>query len=396
MSMPNSRRQSLRRSPPSGASHSAESPEPMPHAAAHVPETPEGDTRLAPDPAASSDEPQDQEPVEQSLPLLRKTKRQTLSPNLASHEPAGPSPAISSVSGPLSPGARLVRSGSTGSSAAAAPALGLRPATFTVNENVNRPLLEGWMQEAKELAATLPDAQSVLYRKFLNTSAPSPSFGTLDEFTAFTEALQPLATELRGLAGVDAGKVNATLDRLSQGLVRLRKTGMTGPPKADAPEDAQSNEWWTAIDEITQAAAALKTASEATATVYRKLRDCSQVLSQIFNGTDEQVWLERDGQPVAVAGYRIGSQGVELADIATCPDYLRRGVSGTGGALMEYLARLAKSRNSGISLLALGDDVRKIYGNWGFVAVGKSGAMVLSGAALDKFLETHTVFASGR
>jgi GNAT superfamily N-acetyltransferase len=289
------------------------------------------------------------------------------------------------------PGPQPVRGNPAGQAAAAA-VLRLRQ-PVTVSQHINRPLLEEWIQQADYLANALPDAQSVLYRKFLTTNKPS-SNGTLAELTTFAEALEPLAAELHGFGGADAGQVQTMLGQLTDAPVRLRATGLAGPPENDAPQDMQSERWWEAVNGLFQAAEDLTKASASTATAYRQLQDCKTILSTIYNHQDTgtQVWLASDGEPVAVAIYLENTNGIEVADIATCPQYLRAGIRGAGGALMEYLARLAKARNGMVSLIALDKNVKNTYSNWGFVAIGGGGTMVLEGSALDKFLATHNAF----
>lgn len=375
MSMPSSPRQSPRRSPSPEVSHPAEYPESTPR---------------PPPEDSPSGEPQHQDSAGQPV-LLRKTKRQTLSRGQATGEPPDPSPAAGSASGSPLPGLQPVRS-SPAAQAAAVAVLRLRQ-PVTVSQRMNRPLLEEWIQQADDLANALPDAQSVLYRKFLTTNKPSAN-GTLADFTTFAEALAPLADELHGFGGAGAGQVQTTLGQLRDALVRLRATGLAGPPENDAPQDTQSEQWWEAVADLFQAAEDLTKASASTATAYRQLQDCKTILSTIYNHQDTgtQVWLASDGEPVAVAVYHENTNGIQVADIATCPQYLRAGIRGAGGALMEYLARLARARNGVVSLIALDKNVKSTYSNWGFVAIGDDSTMVLEGPALDKFLATHNAF----
>ena len=126
-----------------------------------------------------------------------------------------------------------------------------------------------------------------------------------------------------------------------------------------------------------------------------RLKDCGTIVGQIAShGVDPKdlLLLLEEGEIVAMAA--IGDPGpssIPVQDLVVSPQYIRRSGKGAGSALMEYIARKAKTAGPGVYLFSLGEAASGVYRAWGFVKAGDG--MSLKGAALDAFLKKHTVFA---
>lgn len=93
---------------------------------------------------------------------------------------------------------------------------------------------------------------------------------------------------------------------------------------------------------------------------------------RIADGFTVMAAARSEGQSVAVGSYQPHGGIAEITGIATLPAFRRRGI---GAALTSFLARAALDRGARtVFLSADDDDVARVYGRLGFVAIGSVGA----------------------
>jgi hypothetical protein len=99
---------------------------------------------------------------------------------------------------------------------------------------------------------------------------------------------------------------------------------------------------------------------------YRGLNDCRNVIAQIRErGDSDLLVLYSDGKPQAVASVQWG-KSVFVNDLAILPEVMQQGTRGIGKALMEWVARKAKTANGSVRLQSLSLDSTMAYLTWGF------------------------------
>lgn len=250
----------------------------------------------------------------------------------------------------------------------------------------DRDLLDRWVVDVGHQVAALSDPASIRHRALVG-------LGKLGLADRLDRVDTHVADVLR--VAVDVPNAESGREKVRIGLVELKATGLTARPDDD--DDA----WLEAFSRIYEGVDEIRAASLATAGDYEKLEDAGRVLGQISSVDDGTTTLlvlrEVHGdaaEAVAIAsvrGWDEGSKEIIIADLVAAPAYIVAQRTGAGGALVEHIVRRAKRFGASVSLIPLGGKVQAVYTKWGFT--GSGDGMSMKDQALDRFLETHTVFA---
>lgn len=255
-------------------------------------------------------------------------------------------------------------------------------------------LLEHWIESARTLAEKLEDSDSVNQRALTLLPELTGSAG-LKECREFVAGVTKIGEQLLISKNLDklAADLKESLTALETALKGVTGTGLTTSPN-DSESGPTPDAWWMYLDELFKAAGRIKEIALELTPMTAHLKHCGTIVGQIYGASvdpGDLLLLLDDNVIVAIAAVGDATTSIQVRDLVVSPQYIRHGGKGAGGALMEHIARKAQGAKVGVTLLALNKAATDVYLKWGFVSAGST-SMSLHGAALERFVKTHTVF----